>query len=109
MSRRGNREDWMRAVKAGQRNIVFPDTTANEARFWRNIISGKQRLSVPQIVGIGLVCAAVAFPLWSLLEWMRKSILAWLSLGLCFAAFLLLRWRVWKALSNSDEIRRKRT
>jgi hypothetical protein len=106
MSHRGNREDWMRSVKASQRNIVFPDTAINEARFWRNIVSGKQHLSIPQILGIGLICVALVFPLWSLVEWMGKSIVAWLSLGLCFAAFLLLRWRVRKALDNSGRIRR---
>jgi hypothetical protein len=34
---------------------VFPDTAQNEARFWRNIISGQQRLTAVQIVGIVII------------------------------------------------------
>lgn len=88
----------MREVEASQRNIVFPDTAANEARFWRNIISGKNRLSIGQIVGLCLICLALARPLWDLLEWMAYSAVAWLVLGICGSAFVLLRWRVHKAL-----------
>jgi hypothetical protein len=48
------RDEWLADVDARQRNIVFPDTVANEARFWRNIMSGHGRLSGVQIVGIAL-------------------------------------------------------
>jgi hypothetical protein len=57
---------WLSDVHARQRNVVFPDTAANESRFWRNIISGKERLSGTQVVGIALmylVLAAVAYGL----------------------------------------------
>jgi len=33
-------KDWERDVINRQRNIVFPDTVLNEARFYRNIASG---------------------------------------------------------------------
>ncbi len=33
--------DWERDVINRQRNIVFPDTVLNEARFYRNIASGQ--------------------------------------------------------------------
>jgi hypothetical protein len=55
MPRPRKREEWLQDIEARQRNIVFPDTVNNEARFWRNIIEGKQRLTVVQKVGIGLV------------------------------------------------------
>ncbi len=49
-----NQEEWRRDVDFRQRNIVFPDTAANEARFWQNIIAGKQKLTLVQIVGVAL-------------------------------------------------------
>jgi hypothetical protein len=45
MTRRVKREEWLQDIEARQRNVVFPDTVNNEARFWRNIIEGKQKLS----------------------------------------------------------------
>ncbi len=35
-----------------QRNTAFPDTAANEARFRRNVITGKRKLSGLQSLGI---------------------------------------------------------
>jgi H+/Cl- antiporter ClcA len=58
--RLNKRSEWQRDVRARQRNVVFPDTTANEARFWRNLITGRQKLSVSQIIGIVLVCLTLA-------------------------------------------------
>src|ERR1051326_1922908 len=41
-------KDWERDVINRQRNIVFPDTVLNEARFYRNIASG-QALNRPML------------------------------------------------------------
>jgi len=84
----------MRDVELSQRNVVFPDTAANEARFWRNIISGK--LTTVQIIGVVLCCGIVAGPILYMAKQMI-SIFGLLFLGGCGAAFLLLRWRVQKA------------
>jgi len=46
MTRRVKREEWLQDIEARQRNVVFPDTVNNEARFWRNIIEGKQKFSM---------------------------------------------------------------
>lgn len=54
------REDLRSDLEQRQRNIVFPDTAENEARFWRNILSNRQKLSPVQIIGIGLVYVAMA-------------------------------------------------
>jgi hypothetical protein len=54
------RDRWLGDVRTRQRNLVFPDTAANESRFWRNIISGKERLRTSQIVGIALMYLTVA-------------------------------------------------
>jgi hypothetical protein len=45
MTPRVKREEWLQDIEARQRNVVFPDTVNNEARFWRNIIEGKKKLS----------------------------------------------------------------
>lgn len=54
------RDRWESDVGARQHNLVFPDTAANESRFWRNIISGKEKLSTSQIVGIALMYLTLA-------------------------------------------------
>lgn len=54
--KKDTREEWLKDVDARQRNVVFPETAANEARFWRNAISGQNRLGLVQIMGITLMC-----------------------------------------------------
>lgn len=87
----------MRDVELRQRNIVFPDTAANEARFWRNLISGK--LSAIQVIGIVLYCGIVAGPILYMAKEMT-SIAGLLFLGGCGAAFLLLCWGIRRALKD---------
>lgn len=85
----------MRDVALSQRNIVFPDTAANEARFFRNLISGK--LSAVQGIGLILFCGIVAGPILYMAKGMISAVGA-LFLGGCGAAFLLLRWKVRRAI-----------
>src|SRR5438034_3575491 len=89
----------MRDVEMRQRNIVFPDTAANEARFWANIISGKSRFSQTQVVGIAIIALALLLPLWFILKSLATPVISWLLLAFYGLLFLLLRWRVRKALS----------
>lgn len=105
--KRTSRDEWLRDIDERQRNIVFPDTAANEARFWRSIIFGKSRLTTAQTIGITLMWLAVAFPLGAFLKWMTFSIYAWLALMLFAAAFLLLRWRTRKALASIEHVNTK--
>ncbi len=58
------RNKWERDIVTRQRNVVFPDTVANEARFWRNLIQGRRRLSPGQVVGIALIAVAVVIALY---------------------------------------------
>jgi H+/Cl- antiporter ClcA len=53
------REEWLRDLNDRQRNIVFPDTAANEARFWRNLFNGTRTLSGVQITGVVVLAIAV--------------------------------------------------
>jgi uncharacterized membrane protein YdjX (TVP38/TMEM64 family) len=52
-------EEWLRDVYDRQRNTVFPDTAANEARFWRNLFNGTRTLSGVQIAGVLVLAVAV--------------------------------------------------
>ena len=54
-NRNQDRDSFEHDVKTRQRNIVFPDTAANEARFLRNIIYGSYSLTPLQITGIVVV------------------------------------------------------
>jgi uncharacterized BrkB/YihY/UPF0761 family membrane protein len=45
-------QEWLRDVYDRQRNTVFPDTAASEARFWRNLFNGTRTLSGVQIAGV---------------------------------------------------------
>ena len=58
MSDHHKKDDWLRDIKERQRNVVFPDTAQNEARFWRNLYEGKQRLSNLQKAGVTVMFAA---------------------------------------------------
>lgn len=52
-------EEFEADIDARQRNAVFPDTARNEAKFWRNVISGEQKLSWVLVVGFVLVASAL--------------------------------------------------
>ena len=59
MMARRHQEQWLRDVRDRQRNTVFPDTAANEARFWRNLFNGTRTLSGVQIAGVIVLAIAV--------------------------------------------------
>jgi hypothetical protein len=61
------REAWLTDIETRQRNVVFPDTTTNEGRFWRNIITGKQNLTFVQVFGIVLIFVTLGAALFSLI------------------------------------------
>jgi hypothetical protein len=44
------REDWLRDVCRTTTQCCFPDTAQNEARFWRNLISGKHHPTAAQVL-----------------------------------------------------------
>ena len=110
MSKR--REEWQQDVSARQRNVVFPDTVQNEARLWRNLIGGKEKLTTVQAVGIALIFLLLVAIFWesaaprfrsgtsgSLFERLVGTLAGWvIPLGVFGVFFLLLRWRVRRAL-----------
>ena len=102
MPRRGTRDEWLHDIEARQRNVVFPDTAANEGRFWRNIIRGNRRLTTVQKIGIGvlaLMAISLAFVitfvegnLLSDFSWDRLAgtVIRWMIAFAILGAFLLL-------------------
>ena len=68
-------EEWELDLLNRQRNIVFPDTVLNEARFFRNVVSGQIPLNLTQRLGVLLItapfvasgCIGTAFGIGSLL------------------------------------------
>jgi hypothetical protein len=105
------REEWEADIRARQRNTVFPDTVENEGRFWRNLASGKQKLTVMQGIGIALMFLLLGGIFWShAVERFRYAasgsvfdrlvpVTDWAVVLVVFVvSFLLLRWRVRRAL-----------
>lgn len=107
------RDEWMRDVRARQRNTVFPDTVQNEARLWRTLFGGGRQITFVGIIGAGLLIFALAFSVWMTAA-LQMSIVA--PRGSVFARviaafgnwvivlvvlgilFLFLRWRIRRAL-----------
>jgi hypothetical protein len=116
MARDRNREAWEHDLEARQRNIVFPDTVANEARFWRNLTSGKQRItgatavyiSIYLLTAVGLVLGLMSGQLFELrrvgLPWWWRVITVgglWAVVSTLMGGLLLLiRWRVSKVMTR---------
>jgi len=59
MANNHEHDQWLQDVEARQRNIVFPDTVQNEARFWHNLskrplhTSTKIGLAFLAVMGLG--------------------------------------------------------
>lgn len=96
----------MQDVQRRQRNVVFPDTVNNEARFWRNIIEGRQRLTLIQKVGVSIIALAMAIlafvmtfdgnnPFSADFSWGRllNALLIWV-IAFCFLALILVAFRI---------------
>jgi hypothetical protein len=52
------KEEWLEDIEQRQRNVVFPDTAGNEARFWRNLVEDKGKLTAIQEVGVAVMVIA---------------------------------------------------
>ena len=107
-----SRSDFHRDIEMRQRNAVFPDTVRNETRMWRNLKTSKDPLSLLQLVGLSvmLLCLVGVMAELAFLQFRGtpgnglSRVWAGLGgyfilLGLFGAAFLLVRWRVRKALA----------
>jgi len=110
------REEWEQDINARQRNVVFPDTVQNEGRLWRNLLNRGQKLTLVQGIGIAmlfLLCAGIllsdAYSRFryassgSISERLVAAFGWWVIIfGLFGLFFLLLRWRVRRALLSEQ-------
>jgi Na+-transporting NADH:ubiquinone oxidoreductase subunit NqrE len=99
--RHKNQSEWEDDIAQRQRNVVFPDTAANEARFWRNIVSDKRKLSRTQSLGIavmalillaslvGLISTQLRTTEGSLVQRIMASMAVWIVLLAVLAAVLI--------------------
>jgi hypothetical protein len=98
----------MRDLDARQRNIVFPDTVQNEARFWRNL--GKTPSSTSAKTGL-MVLAIFVFA-WAatiLISTYRAGVIWEFGLGmvlLCGPIFGAIAWATHRSLRNLQNARR---
>ena len=87
------KEECLRDVDARQRNIVFPDTVTNEARFWRNLYESKGRLTIIQRVGLVVMAFLVAVMVIVVSFVWQIGIFEWIFGGTVLGAFLLIvKW-----------------
>lgn len=107
LSKSHKHDSWLQDINARQRNIVFPDTAQNEARFWRNLYEGKEPLSKVQkagiavmflaAIGLGVALTSSAFDFSSDNRWYIAILVGatdWIiALALLGGFLLLLRWR----------------
>jgi hypothetical protein len=106
-------QEFQNDVEARQRNIIFPDTVQNETRGWRNLARAG-RLTITQMIGVALIFllmlaiivddAVTKFRYaasGSLLDRLLAAAGDWpILLPILAVAFLILRWRVRRALSS---------
>ena len=116
------REEWEQDVRARQQNVVFPDTVRNEGNLWRNLMSGRQKLTLMRGVGVALMYLTLIALLWgyaaiefrsgtsgSLFERLLATAAGFVApLALFAVLFLILRWRVRRALLSGKPADRPR-
>lgn len=57
------RDEWMREMHYRQRNIVYPETAFNSARFWRNLSSRKYPFTFGQKICFAILLVISVPPL----------------------------------------------
>ena len=97
--------EWMRDVELSQRNVVFPDTVANEARFWRNLGDRPWTASIK----IGMAVLAVFVCAWLGIFLVAARHVLWVVvLGMLLLwgpIFGLLAWAVRRNLRKIQQTR----
>jgi hypothetical protein len=109
MNQRKQREQWLQDVEDRQKNIVFPQTLANETRLWRNLGTRKPTaltwtgLAILAIFALGFI----GFLIYSLAR--EGTLLAGvLCILLLFGPiFGAIAWATRRSLRNLDDSRHK--
>jgi hypothetical protein len=109
MSRQG-KDEWLRDVDARQRNVVFPDTVQNEARFWRNL--GKGPANTATKVGLAILALFVSWFLAAILIATYQAHATWMvAIGMLLLwgpIFGAIAWATHRTLRNIENARQRR-
>ena len=101
------RDQWLQDVEARQRNLVFPNTVQNEARFWRNL--SKQPFATSTKVGLGILGISVYGFLIAILVAAFQAGVGWrLAVGMilfCVPLFGAIAWATRRSLRNIENAR----
>ena len=103
-------EEWMQDVATRQRNVVFPDTVQNEARFWRNL--GNPPFTTIAKVGLGLLALFVFGTAGSILGMLIRNDRAWRQEVVSIVVVTLLIFGpifgaiIWATRRNLQKLRR---
>jgi hypothetical protein len=115
MAHQHQHEEFERDVEARQRNIVFPDTVQNEARFWRNL--GSPAFNTPAKVGLGLIALFFfgTFGTWIIrialedIQWKQELSTILLGMLVIFGPiFGAIAWATRRALRSSSHASKHR-
>jgi hypothetical protein len=111
MAHQHQHEEFARDVEARQRNIVFPDTVHNEARFWRNLGNpGNPAFNTSAKVGLALIVLFFfgTFGTWIIrialedVQWKQELLTILLGVLFIFGPiFAAIAWATRRALRNS--------
>ncbi len=107
MNNNRERDQWLQDVEARQRNVVFPNTVQNEARFWRNL--SKQPFTTSTKVGLGILGLFVYGFLITILVAAFRAGVGWrLAVGMilfCGPLFGAITWATRRSLRNIENAR----
>lgn len=102
------RDQWLQDIEARQRNVVFPDTVQNEARFWRNL--GKQPFTTSTKVGLALLAIlGWGFFAFILFATFQEGVTWAFTLGMilfCGPIFGAIAWATRRSLRSIENSRR---
>ncbi len=82
MTQRRRRDEWLQDLQDRQRNVVFPATVQNEARFWRNLQNSPWKTSTK--FGVAILAIFVA-------AWLTRLLLATLQQHVLWALVLVMQ------------------
>ena len=99
---------WLQDIESRQRNVVFPLTTHNETRFWRNL--GKQPFTTNTKIGLALLtCMGWGFLATILVAAFHEGVLWALVLAFILVwgpIFGVIAWSTRRSHQNLESARR---
>jgi hypothetical protein len=99
-----SREEWQQDIENRQRNVVFPDTVLNEARFWRNV--GNRSWTPATKIALGILAVGLgAFVVRAVVAFVEEGVALSMALGMLLIwgpIFGAIVWATRRALRTSS-------